>query len=111
MLIPAKMEKTALLFGTAVFFFSSCAALESRPVKQMAYAEAAMQGAVLANAENNPDTVAVFQLARDSLSRARSYYRLKNFKMCRILAVRARQLAEEAEWKSLRGKEDSKEPE
>lgn len=108
MLICRHIIKTALLIGIAVFYFSGCAMLESRPVKQMAYAEAAMQGAILANAENNPDTVAIFQLARDSLSRARSYYRLKNFKMCRVLAVRARQLAEEAEWKSLRGKEDSK---
>ena len=77
--------------------------VESRPVKQLAYAEAAMQGAMLANAETNPDTSAIYQLAKDSLSRARSFYRLKNFRECRKLAVRARRLAEEAEWKALRG--------
>jgi len=103
------LKKAALLISTVAFF--SCSALETRPVKQMAYAEAAMQGAVLANAENNPDSVAVFQLARDNLARARSYYRLKNFKECRRLAVRARQLAEEAEWKALRGDGGSKDGE
>ena len=77
----------------------------------MAYAEAAMQGAILANAETNPDTAPVFQLAKDSLARARSYYRLKNFRECRKLAVRARRLAEESEWKALRGNSNSKDGE
>jgi hypothetical protein len=113
-------RKTALPLRLAVFLlcaslFAGCAAIETRPVKQMAYAEAAVQGAALANAETNPDTMAVFQLAKDALARARSYYRLKNFKACRMLAVRARRLAEEAEWKALRGnsssKETAKEPE
>lgn len=102
-------KKTALLCSMAVFLFSSCTMIESRPVKQMAYAEAAMQGAILSNAETNPDTVAVYQLARDSLSRARSFYRLKNFREARKLAVRARRLAEEAEWRSLRGNSAVKE--
>jgi hypothetical protein len=104
--------KTAMPLGLAVFALclSACAAVETRPVKQMAYAEAAMQGANLANAETNPETIAVFQLAKDSLARARSYYRLKNFRECRKLAVRARRLAEEAEWKALRGNAGSKEP-
>ncbi|HEY8279802.1 MAG TPA: hypothetical protein VIH99_09275 [Bdellovibrionota bacterium] len=90
-------------------FFSSCTMVETRPVKQMAYAEAAMQGAVLANAETNQDASAVYQLARDNLARARSYYRLKDFRECRRLAVSARRLAEEAEWKALRGKSGSNE--
>jgi len=104
-----KMGKAALLLCMAAFLFSGCAIVESRPMKQMAYAEAAMQGAVLANAETNPDTVAVYQLARDSLSRARSFYRLKNFREARKMAVRARRLAEEAEWRSLRGNSAVKE--
>lgn len=101
--------KAALLCSMVAFLFSSCTMIESRPMKQMAYAEAAMQGAVLSNAETNPDTTAVFQLAKDSLSRARSYYRLKNFREARKLAVRARRLAEEAEWRSLRGNSAVKE--
>jgi hypothetical protein len=103
--------KAATVIALAAFFFPACAMVESRPVKQMAYAEAAMQGATLANAETNPDTSAIYQLAKDSLSRARSYYRLKNFRECRKLAVRARRLAEEAEWKALRGNTGSKDQE
>lgn len=95
--------RATLLICTVAFSFSGCSMMESRPVKQMAYAEAAMQGAVLANAETNPDTMPIFQLARDSLARARSFYRLKNFREARRLAVHARRLAEEAEWRSLRG--------
>ena len=106
-----RWKKTAWALIPAVFLFSSCSFLESRPVKQMAYAEAAMQGAILANAETNPDTAPVFQLVKDSLARARSYYRLKNFRECRKLAVRARRLAEESEWKALRGNSNSKDGE
>lgn len=84
-----------------------CAVFESRPVKQMAYAEAAYQAAMLAGAESNPTTIPVFQLAKDQLSRARSYYRLKNFKEARRLAVLSRRLSEEAEWKAVRGNSDS----
>jgi hypothetical protein len=103
-----KKKKTATLICLAVFLLPACAMVESRPVKQMAYAEAAVQGATLANAETNPDTAPIFQLAKDSLARARSFYRLKNFRECRKLAVRARRLAEEAEWKALRGNSGSK---
>jgi hypothetical protein len=109
--MPFRTVKPALLFSAAGFFFFSCSVMESRPMKQMAYAEAAVQGAILANADTNAETMAVFQLAKDSLSRARSYYRLKNFSECRKLAVRARRLAEESEWKALRGNGSSKEAE
>lgn len=101
--------RAALLLGIAAFSFSGCSMMDTRPVKQVAYAEAAMQGAILANAETNPDTMAVFQLARDALARARSFYRLKNFNEARKLAVRARRLAEEAEWRALRGNTTVKE--
>jgi hypothetical protein len=55
--------------------------------------------------------MSILQLAKDSLARARSYYRLKNFKQARLLAVRARRLAEEAEWRALRGNSGSNAPE
>lgn len=100
-----KHKKAAYLIGVA-FLFSSCAVFETRPLKQMAYAEAAVQAATVANAESNPATMSIFQLARDQLSRARSYYRLKNFKKARTYAINARRLAEEAEWKALRPNDD-----
>ena len=113
MQMSLQRRKAALPLGLAAFLLCpvlfGCTAIETRPVKQMAYAEAAVQGATLANAETNPDKMAVFQLAKDSLARARSFYRLKNFRECRKLAVRARRLAEEAEWKALRGNSPSKE--
>lgn len=90
-------------FLSFVFLLSGCAMFESRPYKQLAYAEAAYQAAVAANAEGNPATSSIFLLSKDQLARARSYYRLKNFKQARVLAIKARRLAEEAEWKALRG--------
>ncbi len=91
----------------AICFFSSCAMFESRPIKQLAYAEAAHQAALLAAADTNPETAPIFQIAKDQLARARSYYRLKNFKEARTLAVKSRVLSEEAEWKALRGNSNS----
>jgi hypothetical protein len=108
MIVSLKNSKAALVLCLAAFLLSGCAVFETRPVKQIAYAEAAVQGATLANAETNPDTAAIYQLAKDSLARARSFYRLKNFSSCRKLAVRARRLAEEAEWKALRGNSGTK---
>jgi hypothetical protein len=104
----SNQKKTALAFSLAVFlFFPACAMIESRPVKQLAYAEAAYQAALLANSDTNPDSAPIFQLAKDQLARARSFYRLKNFKQARTLAVRSRRLSEEAEWKALKGNSNS----
>jgi hypothetical protein len=87
----------------AALFFVGCSGLESRPNKQMAYAEASYQASMLANAPTNPEAAPIFQLARDQLARARSFYRLKNFRQARVWAVRSRRLFEEAEWRALRG--------
>ena len=96
----------------AVFLlFSGCSVLQSRPVKHMAYAESAFQAATLASAETNPEAAGVYQLARDQLSRARAFYRLKNFKQARIFAIKSRRMSEEAEWRVLRGNSSSKDEE
>lgn len=102
-------HKTALLLSTAVFFFlvTGCAMFETRPVHQMAYAEAAYQAALQAGAETNPDALPVFQLAKDQLARARSYYRLKNFKEARRLALVSRRLSEESEWRAVKANSGS----
>lgn len=101
--VRGRFWRAAVLIGMAALSFSACSVFETRPAKQMAYAEAAMQAALIANADTNPETMQIYQLARDALSRARSFYRLKNFKEARHLAMRSRRLAEEAEWKALRG--------
>lgn len=96
-------RKAALSLAVAAFCFqASCSSLETRPYKQMSYAEAAFRAATLAGAETNPDTSAIYQLAKDSIQRARSYYRLKSFKEARKYAIRARRLSEEAELKTVR---------
>lgn len=107
--IPFPHRKAAARIRTAAFLLftasvsAGCAMFDSRPVKQLAYAEAAFQAATAANAEGNPATAPVYLLAKDNLARARSFYRLKNFREARVLAIKARRLAEEAEWKALRG--------
>jgi hypothetical protein len=94
------------LSGAALFLFPACSILGSRPVKQMSYAEAAFHAATLANAENAQPQL--YLLARDTLSRARSYYRLKNFKQARLFAIKSRRLSEDAELKAVRGETSSK---
>jgi hypothetical protein len=83
---------------------SACGIFSTRPEKQMSYAEAAYQAATVANAESLASNV--YQLARDSLLRARSAYRAKDFKSARILALQSRHLSEEAELKSLKSEKN-----
>lgn len=79
-------------------FCSGCGILATRPDNHLAYAEAAFQAAQKDGADTaEPQT---FQLARETLARARSAYRLKNFRDARRLAIRARILSEEAEFKT-----------
>jgi len=89
--------KPALLVCLGIFL-SGCAAFSTRPVQQMSYAEAAFQAATLVNAEVSQP--AIYQLAKDALLRARSAYRLKDFKTARVTAIKSRRLSEEAEWKA-----------
>ena len=103
MILQISNFKIAVACFSATVFFYSCTVLETRPVRQMAYAESAMQAATVAGAETNPVTSSIFILARDQLARARSFYRLKNFRDARYYAMRARRLAEEAEWKASKG--------
>lgn len=78
---------------------SGCGVFSTRPDRPLAYAEAALLGAARQGAEGFvPQN---YQLARETLYRARSAYRLKNFREARRLAIRARILAEEAEFKAI----------
>lgn len=84
---------------TAGFLAGGCTIFSTRPDRQLAYAEAAYYSAGLANAESLASPI--YATARDSLYRARSEYRKKNFKDARTLANRARRLSEEAEMRAL----------
>lgn len=86
-----------LLLGILVF--SSCAALSSRPSRQLSYAEASFQAAILNGAETSQPQL--FQLAKDLLLQARAAYRQKNFKLARQLSIKSRHASEEAEYRSL----------
>ncbi len=99
-----RVGAVSILFGICTLIFSGCGALATRPEKQMAYAESAFYAATSASA----DTLApsIYQLARDSLLRARSAYRLKDFRSARLLATRSRLLSEEAEVKALRSEKN-----
>ena len=106
-------KEAAYQIRLAAFIFllpilSGCSLFQSRPVKHLAYAEAAFQAAVLAEADKNPNSSSVFILAKNQLARARSFYRLKNFKEARIEAIKARLLAEEAEWMAISANSSSK---
>ncbi len=88
----------ALLLLSTVTLLSGCGVFATRPARHLGYAEAAFQAAEKANAETNAPQS--FQLARETLFRARAAFRLKNFKRARKLAVRARLLSEESEFRS-----------
>ena len=91
MLLAGFVFLSALLTGCGVF--------ATRPDRHLSYAEAAHVAAQKANAEVMAPSS--YQLARETLFRARSSYRLKNFKLARRLSIRARLLSEEAEFRSL----------
>ncbi len=86
-------------FVFATLQLSGCGVFATRPDRHLSYAEAAHVAAQKANAEVIAPSS--YQLARETLFRARSSYRLKNFKLARRLSIRARLLSEEAEFRSL----------
>jgi hypothetical protein len=94
------------LLGSIIMLVSltACGIFATRPTRQMAYAESAFQAATFANAETL--SPAQYQLARDTLLRARSEYRMKNFSAARTLAVRSRRIAEEAEVRAVRSEKN-----
>jgi hypothetical protein len=96
--------KTSSLFylyaWLSVLLLPACTGITQRPARQISYAEAAFQSATLAGAETSQPNL--YQLSRDALMQARAAYRLKNFKLARQLALKARLVAEDAELKALR---------
>ena len=96
---PGRVPKALPGFFISVLLLcSGCGVFSTRPDRHLSYAEAAYTAAQKANAETlSPQS---FQLARETLFRARASYRLKNFKLARKLAIRSRLLSEEAEFKA-----------
>ncbi len=99
---PGRLSSSARYlsgFLVSALFLTGCGVIATRPARHLGYAETAFIAAQKANAE--AESPQEFQLARETLLRARAAYRLKNFNLARKLAVRARLLSEEAEFLSM----------
>lgn len=85
-----------LTFG----LLSACSLTVTRPVQEMADTSAALKAAKEVGADTT--TPELFRRANEAYFRARNEYRMKNFKLAKEYALRAKKLAEEAEFESLR---------
>lgn len=97
-------QKSGVLFLFCLLVFattlSACGTFSRRPKAQMSYAISAFRAAHAAGAaETAPKE---YKEARETLKRAKAAYRLKNFKDAQIFSLRARYLAEVAEFKAVR---------
>jgi len=79
---------------------SACSLTAVRPVQIMADTSAALKAAKEVGADSM--TPELYRRANEAYFRARNEYRMKNFDIARDYALRAKKLAEEAEYESLR---------
>jgi hypothetical protein len=97
--IPAK---TGVAFVFVLFLASSgCSVVARRPIQEMADAAAALKAAREVQADTN--STDYFRLSEEMFFKARQEYRLKNFARAKKHADQARELAEKAEFLSIRG--------
>lgn len=88
------------LFLSALVFASACSLSATRPVQEMSDAAAALKAAK----EVSADTLApeLFRKANEAYFRARNEYQMKNFVVAQEYILRAKRLAEDAEFEALR---------
>jgi hypothetical protein len=98
--IPAKAG-VAFVFGLLVLASTGCSVIARRPSQEMADAAAALKAAREVQADTN--STDYFRLAEEMFFKARQEYRLKNFARAKKHAEQARELAEKAEFLSIRG--------
>lgn len=79
---------------------SACSLTVTRPVQIMSDTAAALKAAKEVGADSL--TPELYRRANEAFFRARNEYRLKNFEIARDYALRAKKLAEDAEYESLR---------
>lgn len=92
-----------LLFGAICFpmlMSPACSILQTRPIQEMSDTAAAVKAAKEVEADTRSPEL--FRQASDLFFRARQEYKLKNFKRAREYAAKARILAEQAEFESIR---------
>lgn len=107
-LCPAEFpifKKRAATLRAALFLFTAlgsagCSLFHDRPIQLMSDTSAALKAA----REVSADSLAPekYRLANEAFFRAQNEYRLKNFEIAESHAKRAKRLAEEAEFDSLR---------
>jgi hypothetical protein len=96
--IPAK---AGIAFFLLLISGSGCSVIARRPIQEMSDAAAALKAAREVQADTN--STDYFRLSEELFFKARQDYRYKNFARARKYANEARELAEKAEFLSIRG--------
>ncbi len=94
-------QVSKLFFYLLSFFIFGCSILQTRPVQLMADTAAAIKAA----REVQADTLApeLFRNSSEWFFRAKNQYKLKNFKLSKEYAEKAKRFAEEAELSAIQG--------
>ena len=92
---------TALAFATAitVVLLPGCSLMATRPVQEMADASAAIKAAREVGAQDRVPEL--YRQAVEMFARAKAEYRYKNFAQAKDLTIKARRMAEEAEFQAV----------
>ncbi len=98
--IPANAG-IAFLFLVVLGSLSGCSVIARRPIQEMSDAAAALKAAREVQADTN--STDYFRLSEELFFKARQEYRYKNFARAKKYATEARELAEKAEFLSIRG--------
>lgn len=93
------MIKNRALLCLFISLFFSCSILETRPTQEMADTISALRAAK----EVGADTIApeLYRQAIEAYTRAKNEYKFKNFSLTKIYALKAKKLAEKAEFASI----------
>lgn len=87
--------------GFALAFLSGCSLMATRPVQEMADASAAIKAAREVGAQDRVPEL--YRQAIENFARAKAEYRYKNFALARDFTIKARRMAEEAEFQAING--------
>lgn len=88
------------LLALGIILSVGCSIFATRPVQEMSYSLAAIKAAKEVQADTY--TPELFRLSNEWFFRAKNEYKFKNFKLAKEYAEKARHLAEQAEFESIR---------
>ncbi len=100
----AKNAAPAFFLLGSLVFFGGCSVIATRPVQEMAIADAALRAAREVNGDILEGTKApeYYRAAADALLKARREFRTKNFELAKKYANRAATLAERSEFEAIK---------